>query len=153
VAFDNAPGQEAVQRFLPPAGRGRVLITSQSAAWAGSQAVEVPVLDTAVAAGFLVNRTGDADERTAEDLAGELGGLPLALEQAAAYIQATGTTLAGCLSVFRDRQADLCYRHDYRFTDRRSMACSWVEMRATADARSDHPDPCCRRELARGQSA
>jgi hypothetical protein len=141
VAFDNAPGQEAVQRFLPPAGRGRVLITSQSAAWAGSQAVEVPVLDIVVAAGFLVNRTGDADERTAEDLAGELGGLPLALEQAAAYIQATGITLAGYLSVFRDRQADLCYRHDYRFTDRRSMATQICDRQpGAASART----PACR---------
>ena len=54
LVFDNAPGQEAVQRFVPPAGRGRVLITSQSAAWPPGQAVEVPVLDIEVAAGFLV---------------------------------------------------------------------------------------------------
>ena len=37
----------------------------------------------------------------ATELADELGGLPLALEQAAAYIQATGATLAGYLSLFR----------------------------------------------------
>ena len=110
LVFDNAPGQQAVQRFLPPAGRGRVLITSQSAAWAGGQAVEVPMLGTKVATGFLVNRTSDPDERAAEDLAGELGGLPLALEQAAAYIQATGITLAEYVSVFRDRRADLLAR-------------------------------------------
>ena len=65
LVFDNAPGQEAVQRFLPPAGTGRVLITSQSAVWPPGRAVEVPVLDTVVAAGFLVNRTGDPDERAA----------------------------------------------------------------------------------------
>jgi hypothetical protein len=110
LVFDNADGQEAVQRFVPPAGNGRVLVTSQSAAWPRGQAVEVPVLDTEVAAGFLVNRTGDAAEQAAEDLAGELGGLPLALEQAAAYIQATGTTLAGYRLVFRDRRADLLAR-------------------------------------------
>ena len=102
------PGRGAA--FLPPAGRGRVLITSQSARWPPGRPVEVPVLDTEVAAEFLVNRTGDPDERAAADLAGELGGLPLALEQAAAYIQATGTTLAGYLSVFRDRRADLLAR-------------------------------------------
>ena len=110
LVFDNAPDPESVQRFLPPAGRGRVLITTQSAVWPRGQAVEVPVLDTVVAAGFLVNRTGDGDQRAAEELAGELDGLPLALEQAAAYSQATGTTLAGYLSVFRDRRADLLAR-------------------------------------------
>ena len=47
LVFDNAPDQEAVQRFVPPAGRGRVLITSQSAGWPRGQALEVPVLGTA----------------------------------------------------------------------------------------------------------
>jgi Tetratricopeptide repeat len=110
LVFDNVPSQEAVQRFLPPAGRGRVLITSQSAAWPRGWAVPVLVLGAEVAAGFLVNRTGDPDEGAAEDLAAELGGLPLALEQAAAYTQAAGITLAGYLSLFRDRRADLLAR-------------------------------------------
>jgi hypothetical protein len=110
LIFDNAPGQALVQAFLPPAGRGWVLITSQSATWPPGQAVEVPVLGTGVAAEFLLNRTGDPDERAAEDLAAELGGLPLALEQAGAYIQAAGTTLAGYLSMFGDRRADLLAR-------------------------------------------
>ena len=57
-----------------------------------------------------MDRTGDPDERAAVDLAAELGGLPLALEQAAAYIQATGTTLAGYVSIFQDRRADLLAR-------------------------------------------
>lgn len=110
LLFDNVPGQQAVQPLLPPAGRGRVLITSQSAAWPPGQAVEVPVLGTAVAAEFLLNRTGEPDERAAKDLAAELGGLPLALEQAGAYIQAAGTTLAGYLSMFGDRRSDLLAR-------------------------------------------
>jgi hypothetical protein len=37
-------------------------------------------------------------------------GLPLALEQAAAYIQATGATLASYRLLFRERQADLLAR-------------------------------------------
>jgi hypothetical protein len=110
LIFDNVSGQEAVQRFLPPAGLGRVLITSQSAVWPPGWAVEVPVLGTGVAAGFLVNRARDPDEQAAAELAGELGGLPLALEQAAAYIQVTGTTLAGYVSVFRHRRAELLAR-------------------------------------------
>jgi hypothetical protein len=110
LVFDSAPGQKAVRRFVPPAGRGRVLITSQSAVWPRGQGVEVSVLGTVVAAAFLVNRTGDADERAAKDLASELGGLPLALEQAAAYIQATGGTLAGYLASFRQRRPEMLGR-------------------------------------------
>jgi Tetratricopeptide repeat len=110
LVFDNAPSQGEVQRFLPPAGRGRVLITSQSAVWPLGQAVEVPVLATQVAAAFVANQTGDPDSQAAAALAKELGGLPLALAQAAAYMQATGITVAGYLSLFRERRADLLAR-------------------------------------------
>jgi hypothetical protein len=110
VVFDNAPDRASVQRFVPPAGPGRVLITTQSQHWPPGQALEIPVLDTEVAAGFLVRRTGETDWAAARELAGELAGLPLALEQAAAFMQATGTGLAGYLPLFRVRQADLLAR-------------------------------------------
>ena len=107
LVFDNAPDRASVEPFVPPAGPGRVLITTQNQHWPPGQALDVPVLDPGVAADFLVNRTGDADRAAAGELAAELGGLPLALEQAAAYMQATGTTLARYLPMFRARQADL----------------------------------------------
>ena len=90
LIFDNAPDAAALAEVLPPAGDGQVIITTRNPHWPGDQAVEVPVLDTAAAAGFLQARTGDRDQAAAEDLAGELGGLPLALEQAAAYANAAG---------------------------------------------------------------
>ncbi|HLN71579.1 MAG TPA: FxSxx-COOH system tetratricopeptide repeat protein [Streptosporangiaceae bacterium] len=110
LVFDNAPDRASVARFVPPAGPGRVLITSRNQIWPPGQAVEVPVLDPQVAAEFLVSRTGDPDRRAALELAGVLGGLPLALEQAAAYVQASGDSLAGYLSLFRQRRADLLGR-------------------------------------------
>ena len=99
LVFDNVPDRAAVERFLPPAGPGRVLVTSRNPHWPPGQALDVPVLDLEVAAGFLVTRTGDLDEQAARELAGELGGLPLALEQAGAYVQASGGSLAGYLGV------------------------------------------------------
>ena len=51
--------------FVPPAGRGRVLITSRNQIWPPGQALDVPVLDPEVAAEFLVNRTGDPDQQAA----------------------------------------------------------------------------------------
>jgi hypothetical protein len=124
LVFDNAPSRASVQGFVPPAGRGRVLITSRDQIWPPGQGLEVPVLDQQVAAGFLADRTGDADRQAAVELAGELGGLPLALEQAAAYIQATGDDLAGYLAAFRERRADLLARGEpagYRQT----VATTW----------------------------
>ena len=68
------------------------------------------MLDPDVAASFLASRAGDPDRRAARDLAVELGGLPLALEQAAAYMTATGETLAGYLALFRHRRAEMLAR-------------------------------------------
>ena len=110
VVFDNATDRASVEAFIPPAGPGRVLITTQNQHWPPGQALDVPVLDPGVAADFLADRTGDPDRAAAGELAAELGGLPLALEQAAAYMQATGTTLARYLPLFRARQADLLGR-------------------------------------------
>jgi hypothetical protein len=110
MVFDNALDLASVEPFVPPAGPGRVLITTQNQHWPPGRALEVPVLDPGVAADFLVNRTGNLDRVAAGELAAVLGGLPLALEQAAAYMQATGTPLAGYLPLFRARQADLLAR-------------------------------------------
>ena len=110
LVFDNAPGAEAVEAVVPPVGDGRVLITSRNALWPPGQALEVPVLDFEVAADFLATRTGDTDRRAAVGLAAAVGGLPLALEQAAAYAQATGNSLAGYLALFDQRRADLLAR-------------------------------------------
>ena len=107
IVFDNVPERASVQRFVPPAGRGWVLVTTQNQHWPPGQALQVPVLEAEVAAGFLVSRTGDADRAAARELAQALGGLPLALEQAAAYMQASGTSLGRYLWLFRDRRADL----------------------------------------------
>ena len=110
LVFDNAPGPEEVEAFVPPTGNGRVLITSRNALWPPGQGLEVPVLDLEAAADFLAARTGDTDRRAAAALAEAMGGLPLALEQAAAYAQATGNTLGAYLALFHKRRADLLDR-------------------------------------------
>ena len=104
LVLDNAPSAAAVRDVLPPAGGGRVLVTSQDAHWPGGRVVEVPVPDRATAAEFLLARTGSADVAAAGELAVELGGLPLALEQAAAYMTASGRDMPGYLELFRRRR-------------------------------------------------
>jgi hypothetical protein len=125
LVFDNAPDRGSVAPFVPPAGPGRVLITSRNQIWPLGQALEVRVLDPQVAAEFLVNRTGDPDGQAALELAGELGGLPLALEQAAAYVQATGDTLAGYLALFQHRRAEMLTRGEPTGYDK-TVASTWA---------------------------
>jgi hypothetical protein len=107
LIFDNVPSPDQVQEFLPPAGNGQLLITSRNARWPPNQAIEVPALDRDVAARFLVERTHDANDQAARALAGELDGLPLALEQAAGHIQASRCSLARYLVLFRRCRSDM----------------------------------------------
>jgi tetratricopeptide (TPR) repeat protein len=107
LVFDNAEDQEAVREYQPTTGAGQVLITSRNANWPPGQILDVPSLGTDDAAEFLISRTGDPDRQAARELANELGGLPLALEQVGAYTHATGNTLARYLEYFRQRHAEL----------------------------------------------
>jgi Tetratricopeptide repeat len=137
LVFDNAPDRASVEAFLPPAGPGRVLITSQNPDWPHGQALDVSVLDAEVSADFLVNRTGDPDERAAVELARELGGLPLALEQAAAYVQATRGSLAGYLASFRRRRPELLAQGEptgYRGTVATTWALAFAQLEGSAPA-------------------
>ena len=135
LIFDNAEDWTSVDRFLPPAGPGRVLITSQNPNWPPGQALDVPVLGTDVAADFLVNRTSDPDTQATTELAAELGGLPLALEQAAAYIQAAGESLAGYLASFRQRRQDMLGRGEptgYRGTVTTTWTLAFARLEQSA---------------------
>jgi hypothetical protein len=124
LVFDNAPDRDSVAAFVPPAGPGRVLITSRNQIWPPGQFLDVTVLDPQVAADFLVDRTGDQDRQAAVGLADMLGGLPLALEQAAAYVQATGNSLASYLASFRERRLDMLNRGQATGYDS-TVAATW----------------------------
>jgi MinD-like ATPase involved in chromosome partitioning or flagellar assembly len=112
LIFDNTPDPAAITGMLPPAGVGQVVITSQYAYWPAGWGLEVTVLDRSAAAAFLLARTGagPTEADAADELASELGGLPLALEQAAAYMTATGRDISEYLDLFRQRRADLLGR-------------------------------------------
>lgn len=140
LVFDNAPGQGAVHPFLPPAGRGRVLVTSQSAIWPQGWAVPVSALDTQLAAGFLVTQTGDPDEQAAAALAEGVGGAAAGAGAGRSVHPGGGDFLAGYLSVFRDRRAELLARgeapagHPAGVTATLGLALSGLEAEAPAAA-------------------
>jgi hypothetical protein len=111
LLFDNVPDPAAISGHIPPAGRGQVVITSRYGDWPDQQGLEVPVLGQDAAARFLLTRVGPdgtaEQEQAALELADELGGLPLALEQAAAYMRIADRGIASYLDLFRRRRAEL----------------------------------------------
>ncbi len=113
LVFDNADDPQALRAHLPGPGPHHVIITSRRPDWGGlAKTVELATWTAQQGAGFLMQRlgagTGQAD---AEDLSHALGGLPLALEQAASYIEATGGTVAQYLGLWHGAAAELLNKH------------------------------------------
>src|SRR6185369_9414913 len=79
--------------------------------WGGvAKPLEVEVLTREDAIEFLLQRTGQNDEAAAWPLAEELGDLPLALEQAGAFIETTGKPISEYLALFKTRHGELLQR-------------------------------------------
>jgi len=115
LVFDNADTPELAKRFLPEQGQGHILLTSRHRVFHALdiiQAREVDLLSAADSRQFLLRRTGQSETRAVDDLAKELGYLPLALEQAAAYIMAKQASFQGYLSSFRKRRLALLKQQD-----------------------------------------
>ena len=108
MIFDNAPDPAAVADYLPGVGGGHVLVTSRDSAWQGiANPVPVDLLDVREAVSLLQRRTDDPDEQAATRLAELLDRLPLALEQAAAYIAKQRLSISAYLELFGQRRNEL----------------------------------------------
>jgi class 3 adenylate cyclase/tetratricopeptide (TPR) repeat protein len=133
LIFDNVDERRAIAPFVPESGNGNILITSRESVFQElgiPRALEVRDLDAAEALEFLLVRTGrqdcDAVDRgAARDLAHELGNLPLALEQAAAYAAETGATFETYLRAFRKRRIALLDRSD-GLLSRDTVSVTWA---------------------------
>lgn len=95
LVYDNADGVATLRAHLPERGRHHVIITSRNPAWGGvAQPVELEVWSSEQGADFLAERLLGKTRIELGELASDLGGLPLALEQAASYLEETGATVA-----------------------------------------------------------
>ena len=137
LIIDNAdedPSVEAVQNLLPQLRNGHVLITSRNHRWSKSVTTsELDILSQKDAKLFLLDRTSKErrktpqDEAVAEELARELDGLALALEQAGAYIQIRdgGLSLADYLARWRESGAVCSWCDQAVMQYNRSVAITW----------------------------
>lgn len=126
LIFDNAQTPDVVRPFLPRSRNGHVLITSRNQNWL-ELASPVPIKEwqRQESIKFLFRRTGQSDEEMASAIADVLGDLPLALEQAGAYIEATRCPFADYFKLFQNYHRELLKRfkpHEYP----ESVATTWV---------------------------
>jgi tetratricopeptide (TPR) repeat protein len=93
---------DRVLGLLPQVVNGQILVTTRNASWEEHAAVaELAVFSPAEAVAFLLARSRSTDEEAAASVAELLGWLPLALEQAGAFVRETRLPLATYLDKLR----------------------------------------------------
>ncbi len=139
LVFDNAQDPGDLKDYLPKVSGGHVIITSRESNWGGTaKTLPVDVFSREESIEFLRKRTGGEDG--AEALADALGDLPLALEQAGAYIEETGITLSDYLSRFQEEQVEVLKRgkpSSYPATVATTWELSFKRVQAESDAGAD----------------
>lgn len=129
LIWDNLEDPDLLQRWLPPARQGMILITTRGPAL-GTLALGIELLPMEQEEGmlFLLHRAkvlepvatreqmrqfavrSPTDFAAAEALVTALGGLPLALDQAGAYIEETGCGLVDYVLRYEQHRAHLLSR-------------------------------------------
>jgi Tetratricopeptide repeat len=139
LVLDNADNLALCKEFIPPAYGGQVLLTTRAQATGRlAQRIEVDTMPEEVGVRFLLRRAGLIESDTsleqvspqqrelARELVHELGGLPLALDQAGAYMEETPCGIQEYLRLYRTRRAALLSRRGGLVDDHpASVATTW----------------------------
>jgi tetratricopeptide (TPR) repeat protein len=139
LIFDNADELVMLREFLPPMPGGHLLLTTRAQAMGRlAQRVEVEKLEVEVGALFLLRRAAllapDAtleqvllsDREAAIELTREMDGLPLAMDQAGAYIEETSCRVGDYLRLYRQQRGALLARRGGLVADHpASVSTTW----------------------------
>jgi tetratricopeptide (TPR) repeat protein len=140
LILDNADDLACLPEFLPTPLQGHLLLTTRAQALGGlGSRLEVEPLDLDTGPLLLLRRAGllaldvplaqaeQTDWQAAVQLSQELGGLPLALDQAGAYLEEAGCGLQQYLDLYRSRRGDLLRRRGGVLADHPdSVATTWA---------------------------
>ena len=155
LILDNADELPLVKDFLPSEGQGHVLLTTRAQATGKiAESLAVEKLELSEGMQLLLRRAkllgpdepldnaSRAVRAQAQSLAEELDGLPLALDQAGAYIEETGCSLAEYLKLYQRCQSALLKRRssvsaDYPHTVGSTWSLSFKNVEQESPAAAD----------------
>jgi tetratricopeptide (TPR) repeat protein len=101
LIFDNVASPHELQDFVTGQLSGHVLITSRNVHWTGlAKQIDLDIFEIHDACEFLCRRAGLLHREGATRVCEQLGCLPLALEQAGAYIEQIGLTFDEYLELY-----------------------------------------------------
>jgi tetratricopeptide (TPR) repeat protein/transcriptional regulator with XRE-family HTH domain len=134
LILDNSDDFELIADFLPPGDNGHILLTTRAQATGNlAPSIVIEKMEKNEGARLLLCRAkllalaapleqvGEKEWTQAEEIVVAMDGLPLALDQAGAYIEETGCDLAGYLELYRSHRKELLQRR--------------------SALRADHPEP------------
>jgi tetratricopeptide (TPR) repeat protein len=149
LIVDNADDLKVVQEFLPSSAQGHVLLTTRAAATGQiAQAVELKKMSHHDGALFLLRRAKriadqaeweaatESDQKVALEIAQEMDGLPLALDQAGAYAEEMMLSLTEYLNLYRLEGAKLLAERGEFATDHPSVTVTFRLAFAKVEERS-----------------
>ncbi len=138
LIFDNADDLGMLHGYLPEGNKGHILLTTRAQAMGGlARKIELDTMEAEEGAELLLRRAGiiahDAaldsasmtDRAAALDIVRAMDGLPLALDQAGAYIEETGESLSNYLNIYQQQRAELLKRRGGLVPDHPSVATTW----------------------------
>jgi tetratricopeptide (TPR) repeat protein len=135
LILDNADDIKVVEQFLPTGLDGHILLTSRAQSFDTLgiiSSIEIEKMLPKDATDFILKRTGKKDlnvleTRALEELIEELDYLPLALEQAGAYIYKIKSSFAAYLSSYRKRGLNLLEKSRIKDAQYpKSVATTWL---------------------------
>lgn len=120
LIYDNIDELSIAEPFLPKAGPGHLLLTTRAQALGGiAQRLDIQKMEPDIGALLLLRRASllaiqaafdtihADDQNIARAISQELDGLPLALDQAGAYIKEAPCPLPDYLARYRNRRSDI----------------------------------------------
>ena len=135
LILDDIDDLELVHTFLPSRGSGHILLTTHMQIMGGiAKRIEVVHMTPEEGALFLLrraniiepdarlDRVSEADRTQARAISELLGGLPLALDQAGAYIEETASSLSDYIMLYNTQRTALL-RERGSFAVRPSRVC------------------------------
>lgn len=155
LILDNADDLALLSDFLPAGGKGHTLLTTRAqATGALARRLSVEKLDVDESMQLLLRRAGLLPPAapldsvpldmlsTAQKIVQALDGLPLALDQAGAYIEETECSLPAYLRLYRQRRKDLLRRRgavspDYPHTVASTWSLAFQQVQAANPAAAE----------------
>lgn len=155
LIFDNVEDLDHVQDFIPSARRGHILLTTRiQAVGRIARGVEIEKMEPEEGALFLLRRANiiasdalleddsEADRAKAREISQVMDGLPLALDQAGAYIEEMQCSLSEYLDLYQKRRRTLLKKRgnpgsDHPASVTTTFSLSFGKVRQTSPAAAD----------------